>query len=57
MPQPSNNPNYAYESEETPLLTAYPEFWWMSETDRSNIVESLARAYGGQGYRDRSRDD
>ena len=57
MPQPSNNPNYAYEPEETPLLTAYSEFWWMSETDRSNILESLARAYGGQGYRGRSRDD
>jgi hypothetical protein len=57
MPQPSNNPNYAYEPVETPLLKADPPFWWMSETDRSNIIEAQARAYGGQGYRGRSRDD
>jgi hypothetical protein len=56
MPRPSNNPNYAYEAEETPLLKANPDFWYLSETDRSNIQESLARAYGGQGYRSRSRD-
>jgi hypothetical protein len=57
MPQPSNNPNYAYEPEETPLLTAYPEFCWMNETDRANLQEFLARQLGGQGYRSRSRDD
>ena len=50
-PRPSHNPNYAYEAVETPLLTAYPEFWSMNEVDRSNAFEARARAYEGSGYR------
>jgi hypothetical protein len=56
MPRPSNNPNYAYEVEETPLLIASPDFWWMSETDRANAFEARALAYGGEGYRGRQRE-
>ena len=51
MPRPSDNPNYAYEAEETPLLKCNPDFWWMNDTDRSNAFEARAIAYGGQGYR------
>ena len=51
VPRPSDNPNYAYEAEPTPLLKASPVFWWMSETDRANALEARALANGGQGYR------
>jgi hypothetical protein len=51
MPRPSDNPNYAYEVEETPLLIASPDFWWMNEQDRSDAFEARAIAYGGEGYR------
>ena len=54
MPRPSDNPNYAYEPEEYPLLKASPDFWWMNETDRSNAFEARAIAYGGEGYRGRT---
>jgi hypothetical protein len=40
-----------YEVEETPLLKASPDFWWMNEVDRSNAFEARALAYGGSGYR------
>jgi hypothetical protein len=50
-PRPSNNPNYAYEPVETPLLRASPDFWSLNEVDRSNAFEARARAYGGSGYR------
>jgi len=50
-PRPSNNPNYAYEPVETPLLQASPDFWWMNEVDRSNAFEARAIAHGGSGYR------
>jgi hypothetical protein len=56
MPRPSDNPNYAYEAEETPLLIANPDFWWMNEVDRSNAFEARALAYGGEGYRGHSRE-
>ena len=56
MPRPSDNPNYAYEPEETPLLIASPDFWWMNETDRANAFEARALAYGGEGYRGRQRE-
>jgi hypothetical protein len=55
MPRPSDNPNYAYEVEETPLLIASPDFWWMNEQDRSDAFEARARAYGGEGYRGSQR--
>ena len=50
-PRPSDNPNYAYEAAETPLLKASPDFWWMNEVDRANAFEARAIAHGGQGYR------
>jgi hypothetical protein len=50
-PRPSNSPNHACEPEETPLLKAAPDFWWMSEVDRANAFEARALAYGGEGYR------
>jgi hypothetical protein len=56
MPRPSDNPNYAYEAEETPLLIANPDFWWMNEVDRSNAFEARALAYGGEGYRGHQRE-
>jgi hypothetical protein len=56
MPRPSDNPNYADEADETPLLKVSPDFWWMSEQDRSNAFEARALAYGGQGYRNHSRE-
>jgi hypothetical protein len=48
MPRPSENPNYAYEPEETPLLKVNPDFWWMNEVNRSNAFEKGAclRWYG-----------
>jgi hypothetical protein len=58
-PRPSRSSNHAYEAEETPLLKASPDFWWMNEADRSNAFEARALAYGGQGYRchpERSRE-
>jgi hypothetical protein len=51
MPRPSENPNYAYEAEECPILYAWPEFWWMSDVEKSNFIEARALAYGGTGYR------
>jgi hypothetical protein len=51
MSRQSDNPNYAYEVEETPLLKANPDFWWMNETDRANAFEARALAHGGMGYR------
>lgn len=51
MPRPSKSRNYAYEPEKQPILEAWPEFWWMSERDRSNAFEARARAYEGEGYR------
>jgi hypothetical protein len=51
MPRPSDSTAHAYEVEPRPILDAWPEFWWMSEVDRSNTLEARALAYGGQGYR------
>jgi len=34
-----------------PILENWPEFWWMSEVDRNNLIEARALAHGGQGYR------
>jgi hypothetical protein len=51
MPRQSSNPNYAYEAEERPILDAWPEFWWINDADRANMLEALALAYGGTGYR------
>jgi hypothetical protein len=48
--KPSNSPNYAYEPEPYPILNAWPEFWWMPEPEKTAMLESLARKYGGQGY-------
>src|SRR5215471_853919 len=45
-PRPSHNPNYPFEPEETPLLKASPDFWWMNEVDRSNAFEARALASG-----------
>jgi hypothetical protein len=56
MPRTSDSPNYAYESEETPLLKASPDFWWMNDVDRSNAFEARALAYGGEGYREHARE-
>jgi hypothetical protein len=56
MPRPSDNPNYAYEAEERPILDAWPEFWWMDEKGRSDAFEARALAYGGEGYRVHSRE-
>jgi hypothetical protein len=50
-PRPSKSRNYAYEPEETPLLKASPDFWWMKESDRSNAFEARALDHYGQGYR------
>jgi hypothetical protein len=49
--RPSHNPNYPFEPEETPLLKASPDFWWMNEVDRANAFEARALAYRGSGYR------
>jgi hypothetical protein len=57
MARSSNSENYPYEPEEKPILEAWPEFWWLNERDRSNAFEARARAYGGEGYRGRSRED
>jgi hypothetical protein len=47
MSRQSNNPNYAYEAEERPILDAWPEFWSMSEKDHADLLEYLARLHGG----------
>jgi hypothetical protein len=49
--RPSHNPNYPFEPEETPLLKASPEFWWMNDVDRANAFEARALAHQGSGYR------
>jgi hypothetical protein len=36
--------------QDCPILEAWPEFHELSETERSNVLEARARAYGGQGY-------
>jgi hypothetical protein len=56
MPRPSDNPNGADDAVEHPILHAWPEFWWMSEQDRSDAFEARALAYGGEGYRGRQRE-
>jgi hypothetical protein len=50
MSRPSDSIAHAYEPEPYPILEAWPEFWWMSESDRSSVIETRALAYGGQGY-------
>jgi hypothetical protein len=50
-PRPSQSRNYAYEPDETPLLKACPDFWWMNEIDRANAFEARALAHYGSGYR------
>jgi hypothetical protein len=51
--KPSDSPSHPYEPEEFPILNAWPEFWWMSEPERTAAIEARARANGGQGYRPR----
>ena len=49
----ADRPNeYDHENEvfKHPLLSDWPEFWWMSETDRAIAFDARARAYGGEGY-------
>lgn len=55
MARQSRGNNYPYEPEEYPILTAWPEFWWLNETDRANLLEALAIDYGGEGYRNRKQ--
>jgi hypothetical protein len=42
MPHPSDNLNGADDAVEQPILHAWPEFWWMSERDRSEAFEARA---------------
>jgi hypothetical protein len=56
MPRPSDTPNGANDAVEHPILHAWPEFWWMSEQDRSDAFEARALAYGGTGYRGQQRE-
>jgi len=58
MPLPSNNPNYPYEPARCPILEAWPEFANFSgsgklarDVEIAKIIEVLALAYGGSGYR------
>jgi hypothetical protein len=48
--KPSNSPSHPYEPEPYPILDAWPEFWWMSEEEKSATMDALARKNGGQGY-------
>ena len=52
MPRPSDSTAHAYEAEPCPILEAWPEFWWMPETERTHAFDTIALAYGGQGYLD-----
>lgn len=40
-----------------PIIKGWPEFWWMGEEDLAIAFDARARAYGGLGYRYRSRED
>jgi hypothetical protein len=54
------SPEHPYEPEPYPILEAWPEFWWMSDEEKSAYLEARARQYGGSGYRPRGepeRDD
>jgi hypothetical protein len=44
-PRPSDNPNYAYEVAERPILHAWPEYWWMNDKESSDLIEHLALAW------------
>jgi hypothetical protein len=48
--KPSNSTAHPYEPESYPILNAWPEFWWMSEAEKTATVEARARKYGGEGY-------
>lgn len=41
----------AGEAEECPILHAWPNYWWLGDVEKSNLIEALALAYGGMGYR------
>jgi hypothetical protein len=48
--KPSNSPAHAYEPEPYPILKAWPEFWSMSEEEKTKTLEARARQNGGKGY-------
>lgn len=54
MSRPSQSTAHAYEPVEHPILESWPEYWWMEERQKSNLIESIALAYGGDGYRSHS---
>jgi hypothetical protein len=55
--KPSDSPAHPYEPEPCPILNAWPEFWWMSEEEKTATQEALARKHGGQGYLPREAAD
>jgi hypothetical protein len=46
----SASPNHAYEPEPYPLLRAADPFGDMTEWERSVMIDSQARRYGGTGH-------
>ena len=56
--RPSESTAHAYDAEPRPILDAWPEYALFEgsgksdyEAEKSNMIEAIAIAYGGQGYR------
>jgi hypothetical protein len=48
--KPSESLAQACEAALYPILNAWPEFWWMPQSEKTATVEALARMNGGRRY-------